>query len=108
MTIIRIADDFSQTPGGRFRKAGPRSGEEFREKLVAALKKNDDVTVILDGTEGYGSSFLEEAFGGLVRLQKFSVDDIKRRLKIVAETPEYSTYEDEANSYINNAVNRLH
>lgn len=109
MTTIRIADDLSKTPSGRYRKAGTESGKELREKLVAALKKNDDVTVVLDGTEGYGSSFLEEAFGGLVRLKLFSVDDIRKRLKIVAETPEYSTYEDEAKSYIDNAAsNWLH
>lgn len=66
---INISSDFSPYPWFRYRKHGGKySGEEFRDKfLIPALEKDSCVTIELDGTEGYGSSFLEEAFGGAVR-----------------------------------------
>lgn len=70
--IISIAKDYTKTPGGRFIKEGPFSGEDFRIKILhpkfeEALKTNSTLTVILDGGYGYAPSFLEEAFGGLAR-----------------------------------------
>ena len=65
---INIARDFTPTPAGRYRTDGDYSGERFRDDLLLPnLKENHHVTVELDGTKGYGSSFLEESFGGLVR-----------------------------------------
>lgn len=67
-TVIDIGTDFTRYPAGRFTGDGPFSGEAFREKfLIPILKESGRATVKLDGTVGYGSSFLEEAFGGLVR-----------------------------------------
>lgn len=64
---IKVAEEFSRYPGGSWRSDGPYSGEQFRQDLLApALLKYSDVTVSLDGALGYGSSFLREAFGGLV------------------------------------------
>ena len=66
--FIKIAEAFSPYPGPRHTKHGDDSGEEFREKiLIPALKKGGALTIDLDDTKGYGSSFLEEAFGGAVR-----------------------------------------
>ncbi|GCE89413.1 hypothetical protein MSKU15_1014 [Komagataeibacter diospyri] len=107
MITIRIAKEFSTTPGGRFKSMGPSSGEEFRAQLIKALKANDYVKVILDGTEGYGSSFLEEAFGGLIRLQEFPPHDVLSRLAIVAETPDYVTYANEAMYYMVDAASQV-
>lgn len=62
--------DFSEFPGPRNAKIGFFSGELFRDEvLIKAIKAEgiESVTVNLDGTAGYGSSFLEEAFGGLIR-----------------------------------------
>lgn len=68
MRQINIARDFSVFPGGRTPEDGLYSGEEFRENLlIPALKTEEKLQIELDGTRGYGSSFLEEAFGGLVR-----------------------------------------
>ena len=68
MITINVAKDFTRYPAGRKKTAGPTSGEEFREKfLVPHIKNRDRIKIELDGTIGYGSSFLEEAFGGLVR-----------------------------------------
>jgi hypothetical protein len=67
--VINLARDFGRYPVGRYLSDGPYSGELFREKyLLPALKKAGLKLVLeLDGARGYGSSFLEEAFGGLVR-----------------------------------------
>lgn len=65
---IDVARDFTHRPFGRHRTDGDRSSEVFREYLLApALHQYDHVTVDLGGTNFYGSSFLEEIFGGLVR-----------------------------------------
>lgn len=103
---IEVASDFSRTPGPRFKKLGPHSGEEFRDRIVTALQSapTESVEVFLDGTEGYGSSFLEEAFGGLVRHSPYSPDEISRRVKIRAHTRLYQTYADEAERYLEEAV----
>ena len=68
--IIRIATDFTETPGARYRNEGDFSGEEFRESLLEprfleAKSKGEQLTIDLDGGYGYPTSFLEEAFGGL-------------------------------------------
>jgi hypothetical protein len=106
MTVIEVGRDFSQTPGGRFVSLGPFSGEEFRGVLKRKLEESssDVVTVYLDGTDGYGSSFLEEAFGGLVRLGSFSPEELRRRLKIDAHEPLYQTYVIEAQQYFEDAL----
>lgn len=66
---IDLGEDFSTTPGGRYKADGKFSGEEFREKfLVPALNNGDHISVDLDNVLGVCSGFLEEAFGGLVRI----------------------------------------
>ncbi len=72
MIIINIAQEYTKTPGGRFIKEGPFSGEDFRKKLLKpkfedACKTGQQLRVVLDGGYGYATSFLEEAFGGLAR-----------------------------------------
>ncbi len=72
---INIAKSFTISPGGRKKADGDHSGEEFRDDFLLpivrkAMAEKKTVTVELDGTIGYGSSFLEEAFGGLERVLK--------------------------------------
>jgi len=102
---IRIDRDFSQTPGSRNKDEGAFSGEEFLNaillpKFEQAEKEGTTLLIDLDGVEGYATSFLEEAFGGLARLH-----DPKRVLKIL----EFKSYDeplliDEITSYINEAT----
>lgn len=68
MNTIKVAD-FTEFPGPRFAELGPGSGEQFREEILipAIQREKGSICVDLDGTMGYGSSFLEEAFGGLIR-----------------------------------------
>jgi hypothetical protein len=97
-TVISIANDFSKFPAGRYESDGPASGQSFREKhLKPALDANDMVTVDMDGVLGYGSSFLEEAFGGLVRDHKISLKQLKEKLKVQCSV---SIYEDRVWKYI--------
>lgn len=75
MIKINIVDDFAESTGGRFKKNGINSGEEFREsillpKALETIKLNERLFVDLDGGYGHGSSFLEEAFGGMIRKLK--------------------------------------
>lgn len=80
---IVVARDYARTPGPRFESQGPYSGERFRDTLlVNALNSAERVYVDLDGTSGYGSSFLDEAFGGLVRLKIIAADELLKRLDI--------------------------
>lgn len=93
MKTVSIAEDFTKYPGGRYRKNGKGSGEEFRDVyLVPCLERGEAITVVLDGTAGYSSSFLEEAFGGLVR-RGYDGKALQRLLKIRAAGA-FKTYED--------------
>lgn len=72
---INVANDYSKMPGGRFSSEGKYSGEDFRVKILfpkfkESKEKGETMTVNLDGGYGYSTSFLEEAFGGLVRQTK--------------------------------------
>lgn len=88
-TRIVIAEDFSRFPGGRFPEDGDYNGEKFRRKfLVPALKKFDKVEVVFDGVAGFGSSFLEEAFGGLVRSEGFNKRQLDNKLILIASEVE--------------------
>lgn len=100
-TTVNIARDFSKNPAGRFRTDGPYSGQEFRERfLLPALKSDSEVEVELDGVLGLGSSFLEEAFGGLVRECGIAASELKKKLRIHSRV---RTYEERIWNYINEA-----
>lgn len=101
---ISIANDFSGVPWGRYPTDGDDCGQNFREKLLApALKREDEVIVDLDGVEGLGSSFLDEAFAGLVRQGHVTEQELGSKLKIVTTQPEFKMYVDLAWRYIRQA-----
>ncbi|TAN46790.1 MAG: DUF4325 domain-containing protein [Methylococcaceae bacterium] len=101
MRKINIATQFSRYPAGRFCTDGPNSGERFREEfLTPVLESGESTEVILDGARGYGSSFLEEAFGGLVR-KGYSTDRIKQCFKLISNDD--SSLEAEVYGYIDEA-----
>jgi len=84
-TKIRLADEFSRFPAGRYLTDGLDSGEAFREKfLVPRLVRGELIEIDLDGAEGFGSSFLEEAFAGTMRKMKLSAADFNSRVAFVA------------------------
>lgn len=72
MTIeISIRKDYTKLPGGRKIKDGKGSGEGFKELIKSRLVNgtNTPLLIDLDDTPGFESSFLDEAFGGLIRDQ---------------------------------------
>jgi STAS-like domain of unknown function (DUF4325) len=90
-TTISIAKDFSPVPAGRHLTDGPFPGSKFRDAvLVPALEAFDQVTIDLDGTEGYGSSFLEESFGGLIR-KGYSEEQLRHKLRFRTSRLSYET-----------------
>lgn len=99
MKTIKVSDRYP-CPGPRYTSLGSSSGESFKDWIKTELAKKQGLTVDLDDTEGYGSSFLEEAFGGLIR---DGVDlDIVRNIKFISvEEPELI---DEINEYIEDAI----
>jgi STAS-like domain of unknown function (DUF4325) len=100
MITVKLASQFSRYPAGRYVVDGPFSGEAFRERfLVPNLKNEQEVLVQLDGARGYGSSFLEEAFGGLVR-KGFDKEFLKSHLKVDASN---TSLVYEIDQYINEA-----
>lgn len=81
MFTINVVKDFNKRPYGRYPDDGEGCGELFRKnKLAPALREHDQVHVVLDGYNRYGRSFLDEAFGGLIREEKFKWADLKERL----------------------------
>lgn len=103
---ISIAKDFSTTPGSRKKSEGEFSGQEFRESILTpafnqAVEENKKIRINLDGVLGYGTSFLEEVFGGLQRNKRdknildyieiisseepYLIDDIKQYVQDVQE-----------------------
>lgn len=104
--IISIADDFTKSPGARTKEDGPFSGEEFYEKLLKSkfeeiLKTEEKLEVILDGTDGFASSFLNESFRRLA--QHFGKELVKS--KIIITSNEISRYKEIAMEAINDTKN---
>lgn len=92
--IVKIAKDYTKTPGPRYEIEGSFSGEVFRKTIFTdiirgAIKDNKKIIVDLDGTVGYGTSFLEEIFGGLIRDDKIPYDELIKRLTIISVEEPY-------------------
>jgi hypothetical protein len=98
MKMINVAKDFSRYPSGRHPEDSKYSGERFREDfLVQPLRENSSLMIELDGTLGYGSSFLDEAFGGLSRIHGFTKEFLKNHLHLISKNEDLVT---EAWSYM--------
>ncbi|WP_010490792.1 STAS-like domain-containing protein [Pseudomonas sp. S9] len=78
---ISVVKDFSKKPYGRYPDDGDGCGQYFREIWLAPkLREYDYVHVDLDGYNRYGRSFLDEAFGGLIRDEEFTWEELQERL----------------------------
>jgi hypothetical protein len=104
--LINVAEQYSAEPAGRYPEDGNFNGQRFREELLLPiLAQRYHVVVDFDGTEGYGSSFLDEAFGGLVRQGHFSEAALRELLEV--RSGEDPTVVDEVWSYIDDAEKSL-
>lgn len=86
---IKISTDFTVSPGPREIKQGDFSGELFRQNILfnaykQSKENNEQLVVDLDGVYGYFESFLEESFGGLVRVDKVDKNDLLNRLVLIS------------------------
>jgi STAS-like domain of unknown function (DUF4325) len=109
--IISIAKDFHPAPAGRYLEDGPNSAQRFRDvvlepKLRDAIKSGAVLIVRFDGMFAVSSSFLEEAFGGLVRSKVFSLDQLKGHLRLEAGSPAYEWARLDAEKYISEQESR--
>lgn len=87
---LNVANDFSKCPGPRYISEGKNSGELFREtllypKIFQAISECFILEINLDGANGYGVAFLDEAFGGLVRECKLSSKVILDHVRFISE-----------------------
>ena len=99
---ISIVKDFHPFPAGRHVVDGDGNGTTFREEfLLPHLRSGERVVVDLDGAPGYPSSFLEEAFGGLVR-SSMSAEVIRNHLEFSA-SDDYKRYIDRIWEFISRA-----
>jgi hypothetical protein len=78
----------------------------FREGVLTtavrdALKEDRKLEIDLDGTAGYGTSFLEEAFGGLVRDDGFDGERLLNLMTLKSDEEPY--LKDDIIGYIRDA-----
>ena len=113
---IQVASRFSRHLGGRYKSDGPWSGEAFRDAVLldcvqSALDKREPLLINFDGVAGTPTSFLEEAFGGMLRAKpEWKLSDVKRFVKIDApKTPFLKTFMELAYQYMDRAdARRMH
>lgn len=105
---LKVAEEFTKTPGVREEIEGNFPGEQFLKEVLLlkfeqALKENIKLLVDLDGASGYPTSFLEAAFGGLVRHYK-SVQTVRDNLIFISKDDPYLIGDIE--EYINDALKK--
>ena len=109
MTItINIAEEFSSVPIGRYEADSYYSGAKFRKKLLLprfkeALESEKTLLIDLKGMTGLGSSFLEEAFGGLVRETQEKPETVLRVIRFTPEGTYFDPYIDNIKEFIRQA-----
>lgn len=107
--VLNIGKDFSLDPGGRFIGDGEHSAELFREDYlkpkIMQLKAGEKLTIILDeGVEAYSSTFLIEAFGGLVKYGYFTSDLLLNLLDLKFADSDFIFYKERIIHYIQRAI----
>lgn len=94
--MIKLVD-FSKFPSGRDDNDGDFNGQRYRDSvLVPAIQDARDsgrkITLSIEGVLNFGSSFLEEAFGGLVRKGIISNKELSEILQIIPNDDRYGRY----------------
>ena len=100
-----VADEFYRRPSGRYRSHGTHTGEAFRDDLLIKklrdLPKGEKLVVDFTGVTMAGSSFLEEAFGGIIRNHNFTLNELKDIF--VIKFPRRPSLEEKVWEYIRDA-----
>lgn len=105
MSSINIGKDFSDHPIGRYRSDGVASGEVFcQDILIPALDRlgpGEKLEIVLDdGVDGYGSSFLVEAFAGVVKTGRMGAIELLSTLVFRYSEPDFEFFEQKIKQYI--------
>ena len=108
LQLLKVSTVFSDIPGPRYIREGLYSGQDFRERILLprlqeCIDNGDILQIDLDGTQGYGTSFLEEAFGGLIRVNNLSFSVVSEHIEIVSEEEPYLI--DDIMEYLRDAEN---
>jgi hypothetical protein len=121
MSHISVLTNFSDEPGLRHCDISDQSGEAFYHLVLnpafgECYNKGELLTIDLDNTAGYASSFLDEAFGNLV--YDFGLNEIKNKVKIIStqephwkemiEGQSYIQWEDRRKKGLKPKVTKLH
>ena len=107
---INVAKHFFRTSGPRHRDEGTYSAEEFRDDYLLpafdlASLLDAELVVELDGGAGYTATFLEEAFGGAVRVLGYRLGAVLwGRLSVVTDQEPY--LEEEIFEYMREELQR--
>ncbi|MGL4237064.1 STAS-like domain-containing protein [Tabrizicola sp.] len=110
---INVATEFSKFPSGRDDADGPFNGTKFRKELLLprlqeAMQKKVKLVVELDGVLSFGSSFLEESFGGLIRRESVLREDLEATLVVLPGWEGNKRYSDAIARYIKDARKESH
>lgn len=106
--ILNIGVDFSRDPIGRYKSDGERSGEVFRENFLLPALRNlsegEKLEIIIDdGVESYGSSFLSEAFAGVVKYGYYTKEDLLKKIEITFSDSEFEFFKTKIIQYIHDS-----
>lgn len=81
---------YSKEPFGRYPSDGDSDGQTFRNNfLIPALKTHEIVTIDLDVLHEINSSFIDEAFAGLIKYCDFTFKNLEQRLKFIAKNSDW-------------------
>jgi hypothetical protein len=103
---LNIVEEFSNTPGTRDSIESDYPGEEFLNKILLpkfqeAIDKKVKLVVNLDGPAGYATSFLEAAFGGLVRHYN-DIERVKKTIEFIGTDDPFLI--EDIHEYMRNAL----
>ena len=106
---LNIAEEFSPVPIGRTMEDSDTSGEAFRERILfpkvsRAIAQGSALVIDFSGMKGLSSSFLEEAFGGLIREKELELDAVLKTLEFTPEDSPYGPYIENVKDYIKEAA----
>ncbi|MBX8825274.1 STAS-like domain-containing protein [Ochrobactrum sp. SFR4] len=99
--MIDLANEFGKYPAGRFPTDGSYNGELFREKFLKPYLKtiteqssSEKLIIDIDGVRAFGSSFIEEAFGGLIRAGLYTSLELNRLIEVKCTKPNLLFYKE--------------
>jgi hypothetical protein len=76
----------------------------LKQLVDKAIKEKAKLLIDLAGTHGYAPSFLEEAFGGLIREGYFSIEELLKVIEVKCD--EMPLYADKVIEFIKGATKK--